>query len=188
MSYRGKGFTLIELLVAVALVAILLTIAVPNFGSFISQSRVDSVKDKLVSSVAEARSEAIRSGSRVVICRKNSGADTCNGSSTSAGNADWSEGWVIFSDDDGDVVVDVGELVIKVHADIPEQSSIQYTRGDAIIFDGTGLLTTSSSSDEVFSISDSADSSVGAGISIRPTGRIRMCAEWVVSTSTCSDS
>jgi len=187
MSKWEKGFTLLELLVAVVIVAILLTIAVPNFGSFISKSRVDSAKNKLVSSVAEARSEAIRAGSRVVICRKNSGADTCNGSSTSAGNADWSEGWVIFRDDDDDVAVDTDEL-LKVHADIADQTSIQYTRGDAIIFDGSGLLTTSSSDDEVFSISDSADSSVGAGVSIRPTGRVRMCAEWDASTATCSDS
>lgn len=187
MKCRGKGFTLIELLVAVALIAILLTIGVPNFGSFISQSRVDSVKNKLVSSIAEARSEAIRAGSRVVICRKNSGADTCNGSSTASGNADWSEGWLIFRDDDDDTVVDSGEL-IKVHADIPDQSSIQYTRGDAIIFNGSGLLVSSASTDEVFSISDATDSSIGAGVSVRHTGRIRMCAEWVASTATCSDS
>ena len=187
MSVREKGFTLIELMVALAVLAILLLVAVPNFSIFMSEARVDSAKNKLISAVGFARSEAIKRGVAVAICRKQADPNnTCSGTSMAAGNADWSNGWVVFLDEDDDQTLDANEL-LRLYADIDTQSSIQFTRGDVVVFDGLGLLNTAATGDETFAVSDSVDSSVGAGLSVRPTGRIRMCSDWLVGTSTCND-
>ena len=186
MSVKEKGFTLIELMITLAVLAILLLVAVPNFGSFVAQSRLDSVKNKLVSSVALARSEAIKRGVAVAICRKNADpAQTCNGTAVT-GSKDWSNGWMVFLDEDDNQTPTAAEI-IKVYGEIDDSSTIQFSLGDVIIFDNLGLLDTASTGEEEFALGDSGDSTIGAGLSVRPTGRIRMCADWTVSTATCGD-
>jgi len=186
MSVREKGFTLIELMITLVVLGILLLVAVPNFGSFVAQSRVDAVKSKLVSSIALARSEAIKRGAQVVICRRSAGSNTCAGTNV-AGAADWSNGWLVYLDENADLAIDVNGL-IRVYADVDNASTITYTRGDVVVYGDLGLLVTASVGDETFVIGDAGDASAGAGLSLRPTGRIRMCADWTASTSTCADN
>ena len=174
-------------MITLVVLGILLLVAVPNFGSFVAQSRIDSVKNKLVSSVALARSEAIKRGAAVAVCSKNADpAQTCV-STTTAGSRNWSNGWLVFLDEDNNQTPAAAEI-IKVYGEIDASSTIQYSRGDVIIFDGLGLLNTASAGDELFAIGDTGDVNVGAGVSLRPTGRIRMCADWTASTSTCADN
>ena len=186
MSVKEKGFTLIELMITLVVLAILLLVAVPNFGSFVAQSRLDSVKNKLISSVALARSEAIKRGVAVAICRKNADpAQTCNGNAVT-GSKDWSNGWIVFLDEDDNQTAAAAEI-LKIFGEIDAASTIQYSLGDVIVFDSLGLLDTASTIDEEFALGDTGDSAIGAGLSIRPTGRIRMCADWTVSAATCND-
>ena len=110
MSVREKGFTLIELMITLVVLGILLLVAVPNFGSFVAQSRVDAVKEKLISSIGLARSEAIKRGAQVVICRRNAGANTCAGTATS-GASNWSNGWLVYLDQNADLAIDANGLI-----------------------------------------------------------------------------
>lgn len=82
-----QGFTLIELLVTVTLLAILLSLAVPSFNSTIRDNRVLAASNSLITSVANARSEALRRGRMVSICPSSNG--------TSCG-ANWSQGWIVY--------------------------------------------------------------------------------------------
>lgn len=181
------GFTLIELMIVIAIVGVLLLVVTPNFGRFVADGRVNATKDKLVSSISLARSEAIKRGDQVVICRANAAGDSCAGSSTNATSTSWSNGWLVFADEDSDEVLDAGEL-IRVQTDLDSKTTVTYSRGDIIVYSGQGMLITGSSGDETFIIGDSADNTVGTGLSVRSTGRIRSCADWNVSTSTCDDS
>lgn len=84
---RQRGFTLIEMMVLVAIVAILAVIAVPNFSATIKGNRDTAQLNTLVTGLALARSEAVKSGSNVTICSSSDGS-TCSGS-------DWTNGWVV---------------------------------------------------------------------------------------------
>jgi type IV fimbrial biogenesis protein FimT len=89
---RNRGFTLVELMITVIVIAVVATVAVPNFARVIESTRLTGYSSELVSAVNTARSEAIKRGSRVGVCASNDQA-TCSGSD------DWSTGWIVYVDD-----------------------------------------------------------------------------------------
>ena len=106
------GFTLIELMVGVAIMGILLMVGVPSFQSAVASSRLTTSTNDVVSALALARTEAIRRGARVTVC-KSANATGC----TTAGN--WAQGWIIFIDTTrsaGDAAVDAGEVILASNA------------------------------------------------------------------------
>jgi len=62
---RRQGLTLVELMVAVAVAAVLLTLAVPSFRDLILMQRLKSIHAELVTNLQYARSEAVSSGAVV---------------------------------------------------------------------------------------------------------------------------
>ena len=107
-----RGFTLLELMVTLAVAAVLAALAAPSFQSAIATSRLKAQANDIVGAIAMARSEAIRRGTRVTICK--SGNQT---SCATTGN--WEQGWISFIDTTRDATataatVDAGETVIAV--------------------------------------------------------------------------
>lgn len=92
--------------------AILLALAVPSFQSSIASSRLTTSTNDLVSALATARSEAIRRGLRVTLCKSGNGTQC-----TTTGS--WSQGWIIYTDTTRvgiDASVDTGEAVLATGA------------------------------------------------------------------------
>ncbi len=93
---RSHGFTIPELMLVVAVLGIAVTIAVPNMNAFILNNRLTSQLNMLASSLALARSEAIKRNETVVVCVSSDG-EACT-----AGE-DWNTGWLVFVDRAGGV-------------------------------------------------------------------------------------
>lgn len=83
----SRGFTMIELLIAIALAAIIMGLAVPSFMDFMIRNRLNSYNNEFVAALATARSEAVRRGTTVSVCKR--------ASDTSCVGGAWSNGWLV---------------------------------------------------------------------------------------------
>ena len=133
---RSRGFSLIELMMAVAVAAILLALASPNFQQAIGKTRLASAASELTGAVQLARAEAIRNNRRVTLCRSVDGSN-CDSSSSS-----W-PGWIVFVDLNGDGVRGNNEPIVKsgtVDSPALALSSANLTAaGERITFRGDGI-------------------------------------------------
>ena len=89
------GFTIIELMMTVVLLGVLMTLAAPNLTNLVREQRVKTATSDLYVSLIYARSESIKRNMYVAVCAKNSDGSGC-GNTT-----DWSKGWIVFLDADG---------------------------------------------------------------------------------------
>ncbi len=78
-GFTQKGFTLVELMVAIAIFAILATMAVPSFSSFMDKYRVKRAADTLSAFLINAKSEAIKRNATVRVVFRPAGAPWCAG-------------------------------------------------------------------------------------------------------------
>jgi len=104
---RGAGWTLVELLLALAIAALLSLLALPMYGDWIAESQMMNYARDLAGSMNTARSEAIKRGTRVNLC-KSTDRRTC------AVAGDWAQGFVMYVDRDRDGQFDAGEAAIRV--------------------------------------------------------------------------
>lgn len=94
---KYTGFTLVELMITLFIVGILLAVGLPSLKTFMQGNQLIASTNELISALHIARSEAIKLNSRVSICDSNDGK-TC------ALTGDWSNGWIVFVDFDGNLV------------------------------------------------------------------------------------
>jgi type IV fimbrial biogenesis protein FimT len=99
---RSAGFTILELMIAVAVLGILLGIGVPSFQGIMRQNRLAAQTNELLAAAAMARSEAVKRGTTVSICPMTA-PDADENVVACADNSSWSNGWMVFSDDQGTV-------------------------------------------------------------------------------------
>jgi type IV fimbrial biogenesis protein FimT len=148
----NQGFTLIELLIVLAIVAVLLVVASPNYDSIISGSKVDETRLGLATSLALARTEAIKRGETIRVCA---------GSSGNCASTDWNAGWKILRPD--------GE-VLQVVQHGGGDASVSYDCGAFISFSNSGARD-SSTGTCIFTVSKSG---ISKPLTINATGRVRM--------------
>jgi type IV fimbrial biogenesis protein FimT len=114
-----RGITLVELLVVITIIGIFLSVAVPQFSSFLVSMRLTSQVNELVADIRYARSEAGARGRRVVICPTNDGGTSC-----STVEADWEKGRVIFVDANLDGDIQSTETNLKLVGSLSNGSSV----------------------------------------------------------------
>ncbi len=100
------GWTLVELLVVLTVMGILLGAAVPALSTALESRRMAAVGHTLYFSLQLSRSEAIKRGGRVVLC-KSGGSDACRRT------GGWEQGWIVFHDVNNNAQLDAGESVLQ---------------------------------------------------------------------------
>ena len=106
--YRLKqsGYSLYDLIVTSAVVSVLGVGAV-GMGSLLQDARMTTGVNQLMVELSLARSEAIKRGNTVTLCKSENGADCASGS-------DWHKGWIVFVDDNANRRIDNGETIIRI--------------------------------------------------------------------------
>ena len=136
------GFTLVELIITLTIAGILIALAAPAMQTFILDQRLTTQANDFIADLGLSRSEAIRRGSNVVIC-KQGGSVSSPSCSTSAA---WGTGWVAFVDADSDSVLDSSESVLRVRQSLDGGNTLNAipSSTNSIVFANTGLTTLSS--------------------------------------------
>lgn len=107
---RCRGLTLLEMLVALVVLAVLSGAAIPFMRTLLLEARMTEAVNALVHAIHAARQLAQAEMRDAVVCRSTS-ALQC------APPGDWSDGWIVFVNRDGDEppAVDKGEPIVLAH-------------------------------------------------------------------------
>ena len=89
------GITLIEQIMALAILAVLISIAAPSLGGMLSRNRLQTGQMDYIAGLRHAREAAITHGVPVVFCPSSDGI-ACQATSI------WDGGWLIAEDRDAD--------------------------------------------------------------------------------------
>jgi type IV fimbrial biogenesis protein FimT len=112
MTTRNRsqdGLTLPELLISVAVISTLSTIGISSLNRFIQENRMAAEVNQFVTALHLARSEAVKHGSRVLLCPSSDGHN-CGHSH------EWINGWILFASDDREH--DTDELLLQTGSPI----------------------------------------------------------------------
>ena len=92
---RRRGYTLVELVITLAIIATLVTIALPAFGRLIGRTHGQVARSDLEFSLNQARFAAVSRNQHVVACPSSDFVD-CEPTTH------WHPGWLVFADLDHD--------------------------------------------------------------------------------------
>ncbi|WP_407305727.1 GspH/FimT family pseudopilin [Acinetobacter sp.] len=101
---QKKGFTLVELIVTLAILAIMMTMALPYFHDIMAKQEIKNITHKLISSIQLAKSHAAIHHTNVVICPSQNKIN-CQASY-------WNSGFIVFLDTNKNRQVDTQEKII----------------------------------------------------------------------------
>lgn len=129
-----SAFTLLELLVTIAVTAVLATVAIPALGEFVAHNRVAAQTNELVGALHLARNVAVTRGLPVTVCATDDRQTGCTG------DADWTQGWIVFIDDRGRAgVVDAGDSILRAYPRLHGSAKLT-TSGSFIRYRPDGFL------------------------------------------------
>ncbi len=104
---HASGFTLIELLIGVCLLCLIFALAGPTYGRWLASRQLANHAEFLTETLNLARSEAVKRGVRVNLCKT---IDRQQCSDTGG----WESGWIMFVDANRSGAIDAVEDIIHV--------------------------------------------------------------------------
>lgn len=162
-------------MITIAVAGILGTLAAPAMSVFLKNSGLRGSAYELMGALTLARGEAIKRGTRAVLCQRaanpsdgSSGPPTCGSNS-----GDWSTGWLVFLDEnndkafepeDGDILLDTGSAMahgVHLHTNVQAGQALTYLPS------GAAQITAAAH----FVLCDDREESHGRQVSVSLVGR-----------------
>jgi type IV fimbrial biogenesis protein FimT len=112
-----RGLTLLELLFTLGIVAILFSLALPAYATFIKRSNSLTISYELVGLVHYARMEALNRKEVVTLCGSSDGKRCTN---------DWSTSILIFTDINGDGTVDTEDTLLRTASSLKKGETLTW--------------------------------------------------------------
>ena len=177
-------------MVVVALIAILASLAAPSFTHLMQKTKIADGINIFLSDMRFARSESIRRGGGVVICRSNlpeASIPSCD-SDSGPGGSGWASGWIVFQNLSNTGIKSDGDPILRVQAPIISINAI--TDSNALStkfrFTATGrLVNANSATSLVFGASPLFASDVQRTVCVGLGGNARTAGD---GTATCTES
>ncbi|MGA8259263.1 MAG: GspH/FimT family pseudopilin [Arenicellales bacterium] len=163
-----RGFSLVELLVTLAVASLLLAAGLPSFLSMVRNDRINNGIDLLLADVNLARLAAVERDRDVVLCRSRDGRH-CQRSSRA--HTDWSRGWIVYVNPDGDKRRDPGEPLLEARAALTEGLTLSFNQWWRVVYHGDG-----SARNGTFVLCDSRGPRGARALVLYYTGRPRVSA------------
>ena len=121
--YKNSGFSYVETIAAAALLAILMSLATPSFGAIIEKTRVSTASLMVHQTLSVARSSSISTGKITQVCQLESISPfKCVNSHQR--NDSWSQGWLVFIDNNQDDELDEKDKIVQVFNPKPQTSVV----------------------------------------------------------------
>jgi len=133
-----KGFSLIELLTVLSIAAIIITLSPPMI-SLVYTNKSTTQIHAFATSLNFARSEAIKRGNAVTVCRT-LGNSICEGLPDSNNQKVWDTGWMVFSDMNGNGQFNPPQdQLLQQHGALPANYSLRSNARVRITYQAIGI-------------------------------------------------
>lgn len=166
-SCRGAG--LAELAVVLAIAAVSFAVAASDLHALVAAQQLKAASSELVDAISHTRAQAVARNSRVKLMPRD------------PGGRDWTRGWTVFIDRDGDRVPSAGDEVLAVHGPLPEGVRVDFSFTQSappqyIAYNGAGrsCSDTSSGASRLGTLSLFHGEHIRR-IKINMLGRVRIC-------------
>jgi len=170
----SKGFTLIELIIALLIGAIVTALSAP-MANMLKSNQASSVAYEFVSALNFARSEAIKRGNRVTICRTIDGT-RCEGYPDINRQKVWDSGWIVFSDYNGNGQYNpTQDEILLVHEPLPNGYTLRSNAKVRVTYKPIGISPGYMDSWTV--CTSDASPGFAKGIIVAYTGRVRFAKD-----------
>lgn len=116
---QQRGFTLIELMTTLVIAVLLVTIAIPSFRDIFIRNRLTLYANEFIAAIHYARSESVKRGQSVILCKSSSGT----GCTTSG--SQWENGWIAFVDTNANGSLDTDETLLRVWPALPSPYTLR---------------------------------------------------------------
>ena len=157
-------------MVVVAILAILAALAAPNLAPILERWRVRQAVEEMTSTYSYGRSEAIQRGGNITVRKSDLVAAQCPQASAAE---DWSCGWIVFDDINGNGTQDSGEDLLRTTPAFSAVTVKNANKGDVFFrFTRWGELQDGVSLAFAFT-APRANSSTSTALCVAPGGRVR---------------